>query len=157
MTKKQPNPQSDDTEDKRLSFWTDLDQEVVSALNEGCFLIIQMDANSKVGREVIPKNPQEIVDKNGEDLINLIERHGLKMLNADPRCRGTITRHRVTINGIEESILDYVIVCEPLYCFFDMMKIDEERCNPLTNYSSKKSKGKRISSDHNIILTKFNL
>ena len=61
------SPQSDDTEDKRLSFWTDLDQEVVSALNEGCFLIIQMDANSKVGREVIPKNPQETVDKNGED------------------------------------------------------------------------------------------
>ena len=58
------------------------------------------------------------IDNNGQELINLIERYGLKLLNADSRCQGKITRHRETINGIEESVLDYMLVCENLFCFF---------------------------------------
>ena len=50
-----------------------------------------------------------------------------------------------------------MLVCENLFCFFLVMKIDEERSYPLTNYSSKRNKKKCISSDHNVILAKFNL
>ena len=46
-------PQNDENLHNRLAFWTELDQEVVSAFSEGCLLVIQMDANAKVGNHMI--------------------------------------------------------------------------------------------------------
>ena len=94
------------------------------------------------------------MDMNGLELIHLVERQGLKILNTDARCLGSITRHRLTKRGVEQAILDYILVCENMFTFFDSMIIDEARHFPLTNYLPN---GTRKPSDHNILLASFKL
>ena len=98
-------PQNDELAQKRLEFWTALDEEVVAAYREGCMILIQMDANAKVGTKVIPTDPNKEMDSNGHELMSLIDRHQLIMLNSDHRCKGVITRYRKTRNKVEQSIL----------------------------------------------------
>ena len=43
--------------------------------------------------------------------------------------------------GLLTAILDYVLVCQELYQYFDGMMIDEARQFTLTKYASKKGKG----------------
>ena len=74
-----------------------------------------------------------MTDGNGRKMLNLIERHGLKLLNADRSCTGAITRYRVTKKSREVAILDYMVVCQELYKFFEKMEIDEARTYTLTN------------------------
>ena len=113
-------PQEDDNNQNKLNFWMGLDQEILSAKSESCMVIIQMDANAKVGREIISADPNNVTDGNGRKMLDLIERHGLKLLNADKMCTtGAITRYRVTKKSTEVAILDYVIVCQELYEFFE--------------------------------------
>ena len=77
-------PQEDDNNQNKLNFWMGLEQEVLSAKSESCMVMIQMDANAKVGRDVISADPNNVTDGNGRKMLNLIERHGLKLLNAEP-------------------------------------------------------------------------
>ena len=151
------SPQSDDNEQKRLDFWSTLEQEICEATREGCLILIQMDANAKVGRDIIADDPNNYMDDNGKELVSLLNRHNMVLLNGDKRCSGSITRFRETTNGIEKSILDYIIVCESLYSSFKFMKIDEDRVYPLTNYIPKGKIRKKVSSDHNILLAHFNI
>ena len=148
-------PQNDDLIQKRLEFWTELDQEIVSAVSDGCLILIQMDANAKVGRHIITADPNKNPDDNGLELLALIERHNLVMLNADERCIGAITRFRQTKDRKEQSILDYILVCRNLFTNFTSMWIDEERYCPLTNYSSRTET--KVASDHNLLSAEFNI
>ena len=77
------------------NFWGALDEEIFSAKSENCLILIQMDANAKVGQKVIPADPNNITDSNGEQLLALASQHGLNILNADAKCRGSITRYPV--------------------------------------------------------------
>ena len=79
--------------------------------NENCMIIIEMDANGKVGQSTICRNPSNLVDNNGRQLLQLMESHSLVMLNKHSNCVGTITRHRKTKNTTEIAILDNVLVC----------------------------------------------
>ena len=49
------------------------------------------------------------------------------------KCRGAITRRRVTKDSVEESIIDHVLISEDLENDLETVKIDEERNNVLTN------------------------
>ena len=134
-----------------------LEEEILAAKNDNCCILIQSDANAKVGRVIIPGNTHKCIDENGQQLIALIERHDLEILNGHKNCVGTVTRYRKTIVGEEASVLDYVIVCQDLFLHFDSMLIDEERKFTLTNYATTKGKKKIIQSDHNPLLATFNL
>jgi hypothetical protein len=124
-------PQDDDTIQHRLNFGLGLEKEIISAKIESCMIIIQMDANGKVGQKIISNDLNNVTDGNG-------------LLNSDKKCVGSITRHRATKKSIETAVLDYVLVCQELYQYFEDMLIDEARQFTLTKYASRKGKGGKI-------------
>ena len=89
-------PQEDDSLQNKMNFWLALDEEILSAKSENCMILIQMDANAKVGRDIIGADPNNITDSNGRQLLALASRYGLQILNADAKCRGSITRCRMS-------------------------------------------------------------
>ena len=148
-------PQDDDTQQNRFNFWSGLEEEIISAKSESCMIIIQMDANAKVGRNVISSDPNNVTDGNGRQLLEILDRQGLILLNADKKCIGSITRYRVTRNKTETAILDYMLVCNELYHYLEDIKIDEARQFTLTKYATTKGKVKKIQSDHNTMFANF--
>ena len=66
-------PQEDDKYQNKLNFWMGLDQEIVSAKSESCLVMVQMDANAKVGRKIISADPNNVTDSNGQQMLDLIE------------------------------------------------------------------------------------
>ena len=79
------------------------------------------------------------------------------VLNADILCEGTITRQRKTKNKVEQSVLDYIIVCDVLKNYFESMSIDENRSHVLTKYASTKGVKCKVESDHNILYGVFSI
>ena len=69
-----------------------------------------MDANAKLGYEVIPNDPNP-QSKSGSLLWSLVQRNNLVVLNASNLCEGVVTRHRITKVSEEKAVLDYIIVC----------------------------------------------
>ena len=124
-------------------FWVELEKEVIKAYDEGCLILIEMDANAKVGKQVINDDPHD-TSENGKLLLEFVERQNLKILNADQKCSGVVTRKRVTVNRVEESIIDYIITCDILADYLDEMIVDEERQYFLTKYASRKGYRKKI-------------
>ena len=114
-----------------------MEQEIVAGKNANFLILVQMDANAKVGKGTISHDPNEMSD-NGRLLLELIERESLALLNISDLCTGTITRHRETKDTVEKSILDYILTCEKLAEFLESMFIDEQRISPLTKFASKK-------------------
>ena len=74
-------PQKDDNIKDVLNFWHEIEAEVVKAKDENCMIIIEMDANAKVGKDVIKKDPHTITN-NGKLLLDMVERQNLCILNA---------------------------------------------------------------------------
>ena len=119
-------------------------------------ICLEMDANAKVGLNVIKNDPNEM-SQNGEYLLELTERNNLVICNATEECIGVITRARKTINGTEKSVIDYFIICHKLYTLLSSMKIDENRSFCLSRYVKKKGKITVVQSDHNLLKCVFNL
>ena len=71
-------PHDDDLQQNRLNFWLGLEEEIISAKSESCMIIIQMDANAKVGQQIISRDPNNVTDSNGRHLLELLERQGRK-------------------------------------------------------------------------------
>ena len=69
-------PQEDDDLQNIISFWHTLEKEIISAVDAGCFVLIQMDANAKVGSEVIKGDPNKQSDCE-KLLLDVIERQNL--------------------------------------------------------------------------------
>ena len=149
-------PQDDEPLASRLEFWNTLEQEIIAAKHSNCLVLVQLDANAKVGKSVIPSDPKE-TSENGKLLIELIERENLYLQNISQFCKGVITRQRKTKNGVERSAIDYILTCEQLNRYFEEMLIDEDQTFTLTKYSSMKGKKKIVKSDHNIMFAKFNI
>ena len=106
-------PQENMTEDKRLPFFITLEEEIVKATVAGKSVIIEMDANSKLGEKYIPGDPHTITP-NGKLLAGVIDRQELVVVNGIEACLGTITRTRKAKNIIEKSVIDIVIVSSDL-------------------------------------------
>ena len=65
-----------------------------------------MDANSKLGNNIVPNDPKE-PSQNGLVLADIIERNGLIVANSLPdKCKGLITRKRTTQDG---NVIIYAI------------------------------------------------
>ena len=56
---------------------------------------MQLDANAKVGSQIIPGAPNA-QSNNGLFLVEMIKRQNLFLLNASALCQGKITRHWAT-------------------------------------------------------------
>ena len=65
-------PQEDEPLIKRMIFWEKIEQEVVAAQNEKCMILIELDANAKLGSQLIGNDPNKM-SENGRLLKNLIE------------------------------------------------------------------------------------
>ena len=140
----------------KLNFWQSFEKEIIAAKDENCEIIIELDANAKVGKEVITGDPNN-QSANGKILMDIIKRQNLILLNSSDICQGKITRQRSTVIGDEISILDYIIVSEGLHNNILEVIIDEERSHVLTKYASTTGKQKKSESDHNILFIKFNI
>ena len=68
-----------------------------------------------------------------------MKRQKLMIVNATEKCEGVITRYKKTVKGVEQSVLDYFIVCQDLYQHILEMKIDEERQYVLSRFYRNKN------------------
>ena len=149
-------PQENRPETERMSFFLALEEEIVKAEMAGKAVIIELDANSKLGPQLVPgdKHPQS---ENGRILSEIIRRHGLILGNSLQQCKGLITRRRVTRNSIEESIIDFILFSEDLRHQIDEIVIDDKREHVLTKIVKKKNSVEKVESDHHPIITKLKL
>ena len=95
------------------------------------------------------------ISNNGKILKEILDRHDLSLVKGSKKCSGLITRMKKTVNSVEESIIDYIIVCRKLFSFVTGMIIDDKREKVLTNFKNKKKNGKITESDHNIMESFF--
>ena len=149
-------PQENDLKDRVLSFWQEFEKQIINAKYDDCLVLVEMDANAKLGANII-KNDPHCISENGLLLRDIIQRQNLICLNAHGSCEGSITRHRKTVCGDEKAILDFIIVCDQLGEFFQRMIVDEKRVNVLTKYVSLKGVRVKRESDHNPVYAEFNL
>ena len=105
-------PQESDTILTKVKFWGSLQKEVERAKEEGKMVLIQMDANAKIGNKFLKRNPKNETSSNGKFLIDLVRSNKLVICNNSDECRGIITRQRYAKEKKEGSILDYIIVCD---------------------------------------------
>ena len=77
------------------------------------------------------------------------------MCNATDKCDGLITQRRITKTKIEESILDYLVVCQDMFQYLENMLIDKNSIH--TRYVKNQNIMKAIPSDHIPIFGKFNI
>ena len=75
------------------------------------------------------------------------------MINSLDKCKGKITRQRVTKMKKEESIIDFVIGCEIIEEMIDKMIIDKNQDYALESFRKTKTGSKVKVSDHNSIIT----
>ena len=130
-------PQENLEKRMRLPFFVALEEEVAKASSAGKSVVIEIDANSKLGQQYIPGDPHEMTP-NGKILSEIIERQQLIVVNGSTKCKGVITRKRRAKNKVEESVIDIVIVSNDLEEERESLEIDEERRHVLT--SIKKTK-----------------
>ena len=150
-------PQEHWSEAERLPFFLALEEEIIKAELQGTSIIIEMDSNSKLGPGLIPSDPHEQT-ANGKLLSGIIQRHGLVVANSlSAVCVGKITRRRVTVKSTEESIIDHVIVSTDLVEELESVLIDENGEHALTKIVKTKQGSVTKQSDHNTIITKFNI
>ena len=127
-------PQEDDDIQDVLGFWQELEGEVIRAKDENCYIIIEMDANAKVGKKVI-KEDQHNISSNGKIMLDFVERQGLIISNSMDICKGAVTREREVQNKIERSTIDYIITCEELSKHITEVMIDEDRIHTYPDVS----------------------
>ena len=150
-------PQERWPEVDRMPFFMALEQEIIKAEMQGKSMFIEMDSNSKLGPQLIPKDPHS-QSGNGKVLADVIARHGLIVANGSrDKCVGAITRKRVTKESTEESMIDHVIISEDLEKDMTSIFIDEERTKVLEKITKTKKDLKKQLSDHNPIITNFDI
>ena len=149
-------PQEDDGNNEVYKFWQGIEEEIVSAKDENCLIILQLDANAKIGKENLKGDPNNAT-ANGRILLDVVERQNLTIANTLDLCRGIITRERVTTLNVEKSVIDYVIVCSGLKDFLEEMIVDEDRTHVLTKYASTLGIKRKVVSDHNILFCRFSI
>ena len=144
-------PHENQIEAERLPFFLTLEKEINKAENEGKSIVIEIDANSKLGKERIPNSKHDI-SPNGRLLAGIVDRHALVVVNGSTKCTGTITRKRITVDSVEESAIDVVMVSTDLNENVVKLVVDEERKHALTKLVKNKNK---VESDHNPLITTF--
>ena len=144
-------PQEKETDEVKAKFFNQIDLEVKSFKMSGALVCMEMDANSKLGSQVIAGDPENEQSKNGELLMKVVEENDLVVVNGTDLCEGTITRYRKTINGEEKAVIDFFIVCRKFLKLIIKMEVDDKRVHTLTKFSNKRGDKNIKKSDHNIL------
>ena len=92
---------------------------------------MEMDANAKLGPNIVKGDPKEQTN-NGKLLLDVVKENDLTIVNGTNLCEDVITRSRKTVNNTEESVLDYFIVCSNFLKLIKKMKVDEEQIYSLS-------------------------
>ena len=127
-------PQEREPASKREEFFDKIDEECQSAKMANAGIIIEMDANAKLGEDFIKDDKHKL----GKLLLKTVERNDLTIVNTTEPCEGVITRQKKTEKLNEESTIDYILVCQKMLQFITKMKIDENRAYVLTKFATKK-------------------
>ena len=136
-------PQNYDSQHRKEKFWDYLDREVENATNSGAAFVLQMDGNLWAGKNIIKNDPKD-QNLNGKYFEKFLKKNShLTVVNSLSLCTGLYTRRRNTKNGIQETVIDFYVVCDKLLPLVTSMTIDETGQNSLTKY-----KGKIVKSDH---------
>ena len=147
-------PQECWPENERMPFFLALEQEIIKAEVAGKSIMIELDANSKLGPNFIPGDMHD-QSENGKILANIIKRHDLIVGNSLTKCKGLVTRKRDTKDKLEESIIDFVLISDDLKEHLETILIDDEREHVLTSIKKTKNGIKKSESDHNTIFSRF--
>ena len=143
--------------DIKMKFFNTLEAEIVKASYSGTSLILMGDLNSKLGPEFIKNDPHSITE-NGKILAGIMERNALTVVNGlEQVCRGLITRERTTVDSVEKSIINFVIVSQDIVQNISSIMIDDERRYVLTKLSKTKKGVIKTESDNNIIVTELKI
>ena len=145
-------PQESWPEHQRAPFFIALEEEIIKAELAGKSILIELDANSKLGSNLIPGDKHK-QSENGKLLAAIITRHELVIGNSMDQCKGIVTRQRVTKTTKEESVIDFVLLSEDLKNEVESIVIDEERKHVLTRITKTKKGIVKVESDHNMIFT----
>ena len=134
--------------ERKEAFWRYLDKDVFLAEQAEAGFILHFDGNLWAGNKIIPGDPRP-QNYNGKMFQNFLERNPhLNVVNALPNCEGIITRSRLREGMLEESVLDFFVICNKILPFLSKMVIDERKKHILTNYQRVKRDGKASDSDH---------
>ena len=80
----------EDENDRRLESFSKLEEEIIKAREDNCGIIIECDANAKLGGGVINGDKHKMTS-NGQLLYGIIQRNGLVVGNSLESCEGVIT------------------------------------------------------------------
>ena len=150
-------PQSCDPQNRKLSFWNYLEQEVHYASENDIGIIIQIDSNAWAGEMLIPNDPNE-QNANGKLLQMFLERNkNFTIVNSLTMCSGLITRKIIKANKSERSVLDLFLVCEKVLPYVTSMHVDEQGSHQLTNFFGIRHNSKITESDHAMVELHMNI
>ena len=142
---------------RKDAFWSYLDREVVLADETESGFILHFDGNLWAGPGVVPGDPRP-QNRNGKLFQNFLERNPhLTVVNAMNICDGLITRSRLRSGKLENSVLDFFVVCDRVLPFVTKMVIDEDKKYVLTNYEQVRKGGAAVDSDHHTQFMDLNL
>ena len=137
-------PQLYDKTPRKDKFWSYLNEEVENATNNGAAFVLQMDGNLWAGKEILKNDPKD-QNQNGKYFDKFLKQNPhLTVVNALPLCNGKIIRRRITKNSVQETIIDFFVVCDKILPLVTSMTIDEQGQHSLTKY-----KGGVVKTDHN--------
>ena len=145
-------PQEDDCDEKINKFYSTLEEAIISCEERNCGLIIELDCNAKLGKDIIKGDPHSM-SGNGKMLWDIVVRRNCTVVNSTDKCKGVITRSRMKNEKKEESVIDYIIVNSLIAPYLEEMQIDESKSKALTRFK----KGITVSSDHNYLSCTFNI
>ena len=133
-----------------------LEEEISKAELAGKSLLISFDSNSKLGPSWIPNDPHG-QSQNGQVLAGIMERHALFVANGDgDKCSGLITRQRTTVDSVEKSAIDFVIMSHDMASHYVSLQVDEAKDYSLASCTRTKTGTVTKESDHNSLICKMN-
>ena len=103
--------QENETKERKSAFWEFLDEAVILASNSGGGFILHFDGNLSAGKDIVPGDPRP-QNRNGKLFQEFLSRNShLTVVNSLSICDGLITRRRQKDDILEESVLDFFVVC----------------------------------------------
>ena len=114
-------PQETDKPDVRERFFQSLKVEIERGELNGDSIVVMGDMNGRLQSD----EPLNSVSPNGESLKELIEDHKLHVANFHPNSVGKWTRIQPTKKGLEQSVIDYILLDEGMYGQVADVVIDE--------------------------------
>ena len=134
--------------ENKKKFWEYLNEEVHYSKSSGSGLVIHFDGNLWAGSKIIPGDPRP-QNYNGKLFEQFLRQNPhLTVVNSLSLCEGLITRRRQKNGILEESVLDFLIVCDQVLPYVTKMQIDENKKFVLTNYEQARKGGKACDSEH---------